>query len=73
MGYSPWGRKELDTTEQLHFYIGYWFSALGNDFLSPQNKCFLLFSVHSSVDQVKIFQCVPGYIFLLGIGLPAYS
>ena len=20
MGYSPWGRKELDTTEQLHFH-----------------------------------------------------
>ena len=19
MGYSPWGREELDTTEQLHF------------------------------------------------------
>ena len=19
MGYSPWGRKELDTTERLHF------------------------------------------------------
>ena len=21
MGYSPWGRKESDTTEQLHFYF----------------------------------------------------
>ena len=21
MGYSPWGRKELDTTEQLHFHF----------------------------------------------------
>ena len=21
VGYSPWGRKELDTTEQLHFHI----------------------------------------------------
>ena len=20
-GYSPWGRKESDTTEQLHFYL----------------------------------------------------
>ena len=22
VGYSPWGRKELDTTEQLHFLVG---------------------------------------------------
>ena len=22
VGYCPWGRKELDTTEQQHFYIG---------------------------------------------------
>ena len=21
MGYSPWGRKELETTEQLHFHF----------------------------------------------------
>ena len=21
MGYSPWSRKELDTTEQLHFHL----------------------------------------------------
>ena len=21
VGYSPWGRKELDTTEQLHFHF----------------------------------------------------
>ena len=21
MGYSPWGRKELDTTERLHFHF----------------------------------------------------
>ena len=21
MGYSPWGRKESDTTEQLHFHF----------------------------------------------------
>ena len=21
-GYSPWGRKELDTTEQLHYILG---------------------------------------------------
>ena len=23
MGYSPWGRKESDTTEQLHFFFRY--------------------------------------------------
>ena len=22
VGYSPWGRKELDTTERLHFHFG---------------------------------------------------
>ena len=22
MGYSPWGRKESDTTERLHFHFG---------------------------------------------------
>ena len=22
MGYSPWGRKESDTTEQLHWFTG---------------------------------------------------
>ena len=22
VGYSPWGRKELDTTKQLHFHFG---------------------------------------------------
>ena len=24
MGYSPWGRKEVDTTEQLTYTQGYW-------------------------------------------------
>ena len=24
MGYSPWGRKELDTTERLHFLSQQW-------------------------------------------------
>ena len=23
VGYSPWGRKESDTTEQLHFFFRY--------------------------------------------------
>ena len=23
VGYSPWGRKELDTTERLHFHLAY--------------------------------------------------
>ena len=27
MGYSPWGRKELDTTEQLHF-LSFFFNRL---------------------------------------------
>ena len=32
MGYSPWGRKELDTTERLHLAIlmtGTWTNAIG--------------------------------------------
>ena len=28
MGYSPWGHKELDTTERLHFTIAVQFSSL---------------------------------------------
>ena len=24
VGYSPWGRKELDTTERLHFHFSLW-------------------------------------------------
>ena len=24
MGYSPWGRKESDTTERLHFHFPYY-------------------------------------------------
>ena len=27
-GYSPWGRKELDTTEQLHFHFHFCYSPL---------------------------------------------
>ena len=28
MGCSPWGRKELDTTEQLHFHFSFTFIVL---------------------------------------------
>ena len=28
-GYSPWGRKELDMTEQLHFHFHYPTETLG--------------------------------------------
>ena len=27
MGYSPWGCKESDTTEQLHFHFSFGFSS----------------------------------------------
>ena len=27
IGYSPWGRKELDTTERLHFHFFFFFFA----------------------------------------------
>ena len=28
VGYNPWGRKESDTTEPLHFHFKPWFDAL---------------------------------------------
>ena len=28
MGYSPWGRKESDTTEQLHFHFSIFYPTL---------------------------------------------
>ena len=43
VGYSPWGRKELDTTEQLHWYveletyslsISFEFSIIGKNFVA---------------------------------------
>ena len=30
VGYSPWGRKELDTTERLHFHFHYTSDTEGN-------------------------------------------
>ena len=37
MGYSPWGRKELDTTERFHFHFqGYYISKLLGKFSSVQ-------------------------------------
>ena len=38
VGYSPWGRKESDTTEQLHFHFhfpGYWSLILALIFFWP--------------------------------------
>ena len=32
VGYSPWGHKELDTTEQLHFTITYFIYAMLSHF-----------------------------------------
>ena len=31
MGYSPWGREELDTTERLHFHFSLSCIGEGND------------------------------------------
>ena len=28
IGYRPWGRKESDTTEQLHFFTFFWFTGM---------------------------------------------
>ena len=30
IGYSPWGRKELDTTERLHFHFFFFFFCKAN-------------------------------------------
>ena len=35
VGYSPWGRKKLDTTEWLHFHFSLSFSKLTLDFIIP--------------------------------------
>ena len=38
VGYSPWGRKELDTTERLHFHL--LFSCIGEGNGNPlQYSC----------------------------------
>ena len=29
-GYNPWGRKELNTTERLHFHFSFSFTEEGN-------------------------------------------
>ena len=34
VGYSPWGREELDTTERLHFHL----TSLGHSLAFSQNK-----------------------------------
>ena len=36
VGYSPWGRKESDTTERLHYYYYYYGQWL---YLFPKNCC----------------------------------
>ena len=38
-GYSPWGRKELDTTERLHFI------SLSQKNITPHTDLFLIFCV----------------------------
>ena len=52
VGYSPWGRKESDTTERLHFFFGYlkrlsrsilWWA--GNEG-EEENNAFLAFFPH---------------------------
>ena len=45
-GYSPWGRKESDTTERLHFYFQYlgWVSDHSVSSLPPQPPMALIFS-----------------------------
>ena len=62
MGYSPWGRKESDTTERLHFTLICRFISFSSSghfqplflqgsfffFFSPQHFINLLLSSHSS-------------------------
>ena len=39
VGYSPWGRKESDTTEQLHFHFSLSFSCEAFPFLLSLSDC----------------------------------
>ena len=57
MGYSPWGRKELDTTERLHFHF-HMFSLSSSYF-------FTLFTVPFDADRFLIFMKSSLSIFYL--------
>ena len=35
-GYTPWGRKELDTTERLHFHFPLFFEGKADRFMMDQ-------------------------------------
>ena len=41
MGYSPWGRKESDTTEQLHFTLGLYYKVPQTQWPKTTNIYFL--------------------------------
>ena len=43
MGYSPWGRKESDTTERLHFTSLF---TLHNEALTSYHKIMGMFTVY---------------------------
>ena len=42
MGYSPWGRKELDTTERLHFHFHHGLASLSIRQRSCAESCFFI-------------------------------
>ena len=46
VGYIPWGRKELDTTERLHFHFHYqavrWFTQMGVGLARSSSFCTLV-------------------------------
>ena len=61
MGYSPWGRKESDTTEQLHFHFHFTTRfyvpfKLGFGFPSKFSHFFLFFSSIKISIQVLYFE-----------------
>ena len=49
--YSPWGRKESDTTERLHF-LSFFLSRLVIAFLL-RSKCFLIYGVTICSDHLQ--------------------
>ena len=72
MGYSLWGRKELDTTEQLNIYIQHTQAAMINTSVSLFFGFSLFMANHS---HIKFFQWILIHYLLEQVhcGIPALS
>ena len=68
MGYSPWGRKESDTTEWLHFHFQGLFKSPCHSFIywaSWKKKKFNLLSRHCLLFLHKLTWYILKYLFLV--------